>query len=82
MRTAQAILLSRTNDITPYWFSSPANLRLKRGIQVEHWGVLQDQARHESSESGLTRFGDKLAKCVDQKCRGHYATWRGSGSGR
>jgi hypothetical protein len=26
MRTAQAILLSRTNDLTPYRFSAPANL--------------------------------------------------------
>jgi len=70
MRTAQAILLSRTNDITPDWFAPPANLRFEYGILVEHWDVLQDQARHESSRSGLTMFGDKLATCVDQRCGG------------
>jgi predicted SnoaL-like aldol condensation-catalyzing enzyme len=34
-------------------------LRIKDGILVEHWDVIQDEATRESSRSGLPMFGDK-----------------------
>jgi predicted SnoaL-like aldol condensation-catalyzing enzyme len=47
-------------------FGWPANwiaadiLRLKDGVLVEHWNVLQDKATRESSQSGLPMLGDKF----------------------
>jgi predicted SnoaL-like aldol condensation-catalyzing enzyme len=47
-------------------FGWPANwiaadiLRLKDGVLVEHWDVLQDEAARESSQSGLRMFSDKF----------------------
>ena len=35
-------------------------LRIKDGILVEHWDVLQDEATRASSKSGLPMFGDKF----------------------
>ena len=35
-------------------------LRVKDGIFVEHWDVLQDEATREQSKSGLPMFGDKF----------------------
>jgi len=35
-------------------------LRIKDGILVEHWDVIQDEATRESSKSGLPMFGDKF----------------------
>ena len=35
-------------------------LRIKNGILVEHWDVIQDEASRETSKSGLPMFGDKL----------------------
>jgi predicted SnoaL-like aldol condensation-catalyzing enzyme len=35
-------------------------VRIKDGILVEHWDVIQDEATHESSKSGLPMFGDKF----------------------
>ncbi|MGB7310982.1 MAG: nuclear transport factor 2 family protein [Candidatus Acidiferrales bacterium] len=32
-------------------------LRIKDGILVEHWDVIQDEATRESSKSGLPMFG-------------------------
>ncbi len=37
-------------------------LRIKDGILVEHWDVIQDEATRESSKSGLPMFGDKFPK--------------------
>lgn len=36
-------------------------VRMKDGILVEHWDVIQDEAARESSKSGLPMFGDKFA---------------------
>jgi len=36
-------------------------LRLKDGVLVEHWDVIQDEASRESSKSGLPMFGDTFA---------------------
>jgi predicted SnoaL-like aldol condensation-catalyzing enzyme len=33
-------------------------VRIKDGILVEHWDVIQDEATRESSKSGLPMFGD------------------------
>jgi predicted SnoaL-like aldol condensation-catalyzing enzyme len=35
-------------------------LRIKDGILVEHWDVLQDEASRSSSKSGLPMFGDRF----------------------
>jgi predicted SnoaL-like aldol condensation-catalyzing enzyme len=35
-------------------------LRVKDGILIEHWDVIQDEATGKSSKSGLPMFGDKF----------------------
>src|SRR5260370_32687986 len=46
-------------------FGQPVNwiaaaiLRIKNGILVEHWDVMQDEATRASPSSGLRRFGDR-----------------------
>jgi predicted SnoaL-like aldol condensation-catalyzing enzyme len=35
-------------------------VRMKDGILVEHWDVIQDEATRESSKSGLPIFGEKF----------------------
>ena len=48
-------------------FGQPVNwiaadiVRIKDGILVEHWDVLQDEATKEQSKSGLPMFGGKFA---------------------
>src|ERR1700719_2746123 len=37
-------------------------LRVKGGILVEHWDVIQDEASREQSKSGLPMFGDVFTK--------------------
>ena len=37
-------------------------VRMKDGILVEHWDVIEDEATRESSKSGLPMFGDKFPK--------------------
>jgi len=36
-------------------------VRIKNGVLVEHWDVIQDEATRESSKSGLPMFGEKFA---------------------
>jgi predicted SnoaL-like aldol condensation-catalyzing enzyme len=36
-------------------------VRIKDGVLVEHWDVIQDEATRESSKSGLPMFGEKFA---------------------
>ena len=49
-------------------FGQPANwiaadiLRIKDGILIEHWDVIQDEASREQSKSGLPMFGEKFPK--------------------
>ncbi len=49
-------------------FGQPANwiaadiLRIKNGIPIEHWDVIQDEASREQSKSGLPMFGEKFPK--------------------
>ncbi len=57
------ILHGRFSDI-----GQPANwivadiVRIKDGVLVEHWDVIQDEATRESSKSGLPMFGDTFPK--------------------
>jgi len=37
-------------------------LRIKDGLLVEHWDVIQDEATRESSKSGLPMFGGEFPK--------------------
>ena len=37
-------------------------LRIKDGILVEHWDVIQDEASREQSKSGLPMFGDAFTR--------------------
>src|SRR6266550_3022122 len=39
-------------------------LRIENGILVEHWDVIQDEATHESSKSGLPMFGETFVSAV------------------
>src|SRR5258707_5323722 len=36
-------------------------VRIKDGVLVEHWDVIEDEASPEQSKSGLPMFGDKFA---------------------
>ena len=48
-------------------FGQPVNwiaadiVRVKDGILVEHWDVIEDEATQEQSKSGHPMFGDKFA---------------------
>jgi len=37
-------------------------LRMKDGILIEHWDVIQDEATQDQSKSGAPMFGDKFPK--------------------
>jgi len=37
-------------------------LKIKDGILIEHWDVLQDEATRKQSKSGLPMFGDAFPK--------------------
>ncbi|MDQ1389354.1 MAG: hypothetical protein QOF56_2808 [Acidobacteriaceae bacterium] len=47
-------------------FGAPVNwiaadiVRMKNGILVEHWDVIQDEATEQQSKSGLPMFGEKF----------------------
>jgi predicted SnoaL-like aldol condensation-catalyzing enzyme len=49
-------------------FGQPANwiaadiLRIKDGILIEHWDVIQDEASRDQSKSGLPMFGEQFPK--------------------
>ena len=49
-------------------FGAPVNwiaadiVRIKNGVLVEHWDVIQDEATQEQSKSGLPMFGDVFTK--------------------
>lgn len=48
-------------------FGQPGNwiaadiVRVKDGILVEHWDVIEDETAQEQSKSGPPMFGDKFA---------------------
>jgi predicted SnoaL-like aldol condensation-catalyzing enzyme len=37
-------------------------VRVKDGVLVEHWDVIEDEATQEQSKSGLPMFGDSFTK--------------------
>ena len=37
-------------------------LRIKDGLLLEHWDVIQDEASRETSKSGLPMFGDRFSE--------------------
>jgi predicted SnoaL-like aldol condensation-catalyzing enzyme len=49
-------------------FGQPVNwiaadiVRLKDGVLVEHWDVIQDEATQEQSKSGQPMFGDSFGR--------------------
>ena len=49
-------------------FGQPVNwiaadiVRVKDGVLVEHWDVIEDEATQEQSQSGLPMFGDVFTK--------------------
>jgi len=49
-------------------FGQPVNwiaadiVRIRDGVLVEHWDVIQDEATQEQSKSGLPMFGDVFTK--------------------
>jgi len=54
-------------------FGQPVNwiaadiLRIKDGILVEHWDVIQDEATEQQSKSGLPMFGEKFPAAAARK---------------
>jgi predicted SnoaL-like aldol condensation-catalyzing enzyme len=54
-------------------FGQPVNwiaadiLRMKDGILVEHWDVIQDEAMDQQSKSGLPMFGEKFPAVAARK---------------
>jgi predicted SnoaL-like aldol condensation-catalyzing enzyme len=54
-------------------FGQPVNwiaadiLRIKDGILVEHWDVIQDEAMEQQSKSGLPMFGEKFPAVAARK---------------
>src|ERR1700752_514605 len=54
-------------------FGQPVNwiaadiLRIKDGILVEHWDVIQDEATRGQSKSGLPMFGEKFPAVAARK---------------
>ena len=54
-------------------FGQPVNwiaadiLRIKDGILVEHWDVIQDEATEQQSKSGLPMFGEKFPVLAARK---------------
>jgi predicted SnoaL-like aldol condensation-catalyzing enzyme len=35
-------------------------VRIADGVLAEHWDVIEDEATHQQSKSGLPMFGDKF----------------------
>jgi predicted SnoaL-like aldol condensation-catalyzing enzyme len=61
-------------------FGQPVNwiavdiLRMKDGILVEHWDVIQDEATEQQSKSGLPMFGEKFPAVAARKEGGRKET--------
>jgi hypothetical protein len=63
----KGISLSCTDDFRASAFGLPVNwiaahiVRIKDGVLVEHWDVIQDEATQEQSKSGQPMFGHTFA---------------------
>jgi len=53
-----------SNNGRPVSWIAADILRIKDGVLVEHWDVLQDEATHESSKSGLPMFGETFVSAA------------------
>jgi predicted SnoaL-like aldol condensation-catalyzing enzyme len=56
------IVHGRFSGFLPVNWIAADMLRIKDGILVEHWDVIQDEATREESKSGLPMFGDTFGK--------------------
>ena len=54
-------IVAEKDTVIAHWIAADI-LRIKDGLLVEHWDVIQDEASRESSKSGLPMFGDKFGK--------------------
>jgi predicted SnoaL-like aldol condensation-catalyzing enzyme len=56
-------------------FGQPVNwiaadiVRIKDGVLVEHWDIIQDEVTQEQSKSGLPMFGDKFPNTSGERNR-------------
>jgi predicted SnoaL-like aldol condensation-catalyzing enzyme len=56
------IVHGRFSGFQPVNWIAADILRIKDGILVEHWDVIQDEATKEESKSGLPMFGESFSK--------------------
>jgi len=56
------IIHGRFSGFQPTNWIAADILRVKGGIFLEHWDVIQDEATKAESKSGLPMFGDKFTK--------------------
>jgi predicted SnoaL-like aldol condensation-catalyzing enzyme len=56
------IIHGRFSGFQPASWIAADILRIKDGVFVEHWDVIQDEATEAESKSGLPMFGDKFTK--------------------
>src|SRR6266403_148473 len=56
------IIHGRFSGFQPTNWIAADILRIKNGIFLEHWDVIQDEAAKEESKSGLPMFGEKFTK--------------------
>jgi predicted SnoaL-like aldol condensation-catalyzing enzyme len=55
------IVHGRFSGFQPVNWIAADILRIKDGILVEHWDVIQDEATKEQSKSGLPMFGESFS---------------------
>lgn len=56
------IIHGRFSGFQPTNWIATDILRIKDGIFLEHWDVIQDEATRAESKSGLPMFGEKFTK--------------------
>jgi len=56
------IIHGRFSGFQPTNWIAADILRIKNGIFLEHWDVIQDEAAKEESKGGLPMFGEKFTK--------------------
>jgi predicted SnoaL-like aldol condensation-catalyzing enzyme len=56
------IIHGRFSGFQPASWIAADILRIKDGVFVEHWDVIQDEATEAESKSGLPMFGEKFTK--------------------
>jgi predicted SnoaL-like aldol condensation-catalyzing enzyme len=56
------IIYGRFSGFQPTNWIAADILRIKDGVFLEHWDVIQDEATKAESKSGLPMFGEKFTK--------------------